>query len=248
MTQTVETGPGADPTPAPVVPAVVDEAGRRLRAPWAASIAGALFAVLFTAGTVLLRTQAVTAAGDLELARIYETGEDLTAVIGGLYLVPFSGVTFLWFIAVVRDQLGDREDRFFATVFFGSGVIFVAVLFAAMAMLVAPSVGYRELGQAPPTASTVGLLRAISYAMVFGFASRAAAVFIVATATIGLRTGVFPRWLSLAGYAVSVMLLVGVTVVDWLILLFPFWVATASVYLFRRDRSSRSKATQDAGR
>ena len=31
------------------VDSVVDEAGRQLRAPWAASIAGLLFAVLFTA-------------------------------------------------------------------------------------------------------------------------------------------------------------------------------------------------------
>ena len=243
MTQpSTTTNPSTDETntAAAEVPSVIDEAGRRIRAPWAASLAGVLFAILFTVGIVLLRTQPILEAGDVELARLFATGQDQPGVIGGLYLVPFSGVMFLWFIAVVRDQLGDREDRFFATVFFGSGVIFVATLFAAMAFLVAPSVGYRELQQPAPTASSVALLRAISYAMVFGFATRAAAVFIIATASIGLRSRVFPRWLSLAGYAVGVVLLVGVTIVDWLILLFPLWVAVASSYILRRDRSARS--------
>jgi hypothetical protein len=33
----------------------------------------------------------------------------------GLYLVPFAGIVFLWFIGVVRDRVGEREDNFFAT-------------------------------------------------------------------------------------------------------------------------------------
>jgi hypothetical protein len=37
------------------------------------------------------------------------------AVALGLNLVPFAGIAFLWFIGVLRDRLGEREDRFFAT-------------------------------------------------------------------------------------------------------------------------------------
>jgi len=40
----------------------------------------------------------------------------------------------LWFIGVLRDRLGEREDKFFATVFFGSGLLFLAMLFAAAAV------------------------------------------------------------------------------------------------------------------
>lgn len=98
----------------PAVESVVTEAGRQLRAPWAASIAGLLFAILFTAALLLLRNQPMVTAGDVELARLYATGQDLPTVIGALYLAPFSGIMFLWFIAVIRDQLGEREDRFFA--------------------------------------------------------------------------------------------------------------------------------------
>jgi hypothetical protein len=50
-------------------------------------------------------------------------------ILIALNMVPFSGIAFLWFIGVVRDLIGEREDRFFATVFLGSGLLFVAMLF-----------------------------------------------------------------------------------------------------------------------
>lgn len=230
-------GEGFDPDE--TARSVLDDARRQLRAPWAASIAGLLFAVLFTAALILLRSQPMIAAGDAELVRLYATGQDLPAVIGGLYLAPFSGIMFLWFVAVIRDQLGEREDRFFATVFFGSGVLFVALVFAATAVAIAPSVAVRYLGQAAPTASTIGLLRALSYTLMFAFATRAAAVFLIATATIGLRSRVIPRWLAITGYLLGVALFVGVVAWDWIILVLPVWVAVASLYILRQERSRR---------
>ena len=47
-----------------------------------------------------------------------------------LNLVPFVGVTFLRFIGVLRDRLGQQKDRFFAAVFFGRALLFLAI-FAA---------------------------------------------------------------------------------------------------------------------
>ena len=49
----------------------------------------------------------------------------------GLNPVPFAGIAFLWFIGVLRDRLGEFEDRFFSTVFLGSGFLFLAMLFAS---------------------------------------------------------------------------------------------------------------------
>ena len=37
-------------------------------------------------------------------------------------LMPFAGIAFLWFIGVVRDGFGRYEDKFFASVFLGSGI------------------------------------------------------------------------------------------------------------------------------
>ncbi len=218
-----------------VVPPLVDEARRQLRAPWAASLAGLLFAGCFTAALWLVRTQALVTADDDELVDIFAAGQDLAGVIGGLYVAPFAGILFLWFVAVVRDQIGDREDQFFATVFLGSGLIFVGTFFAAVAVASAPLVGARYLGQGAPTAVEVASARALSYTLLFAFATRAAAVFLLATSTIVIRSGTFPRWIAWTGYALGLALLVAVAFWDWLILVLPAWVALVSLFILGRE-------------
>ena len=32
-------------------------------------------------------------------------------------LIPFAGLSFLWFMGVVRDRMGRQEDQFFSTLF-----------------------------------------------------------------------------------------------------------------------------------
>lgn len=226
--------------PVDAAPPIIDEAGRQLRAPWAASVAGLLFAGLFTAALVLLRNQSLIDATDSELVEIFAAGQDLTGVIGGLYLAPFAGIMFLWFVAVIRDQVGEREDRFFATVFLGSGLIFVALLFAASAVATAPLVGARYLGQEAPTAVEIEAARALSYTLLFAFATRAAAVFLLATATVGIRSGTFPRWFAWTGYLLGLALLLAVAFWDWVVLVLPAWVAVVSLFILRRERSRRS--------
>ena len=225
--------------------AFVDEAGRQLRAPWAASIAGLLFAVLFSAGLILLRTQPLLGASDREIVALFATGRDFGAMIGGLYLMPFAGIMFLWFIAVIRDQIGDREDRFFATVFLGSGIIFVTMVFAATAVAVTPLVAVHYLGLAPPTAAVIDQVQTLAYALLFAFGTRAAGVFMFATATVGLRSRAFPRWFGLTGYLIGLILLLAVLVWDWIVLVLPVWVGVVSLFLLRRERSRRILADRE---
>ena len=47
------------------------------------------------------------------------------------------GHAILWFIGVVRDGLGRFEDKFFASVFLGSGLLFLAMIFVSSAVGVA---------------------------------------------------------------------------------------------------------------
>ncbi|HEY6571165.1 MAG TPA: hypothetical protein VIZ22_12795 [Candidatus Limnocylindrales bacterium] len=236
-----------DPTRAPRPPDraavdVVDEAGRQLRAPWAASVAGLLFAGLFTAAFLMLRTDALFDAEDPLLGMLFARGEDLSSFIGGVYLAPFAGIMFLWFIAVIRDQIGEREDRFFATVFFGSGVLFVALLFVTAALASAPSVSVRYLHQPTPSVETIDTLRSLSYTVAFAFMNRAAGVFLFATATIGLKTGVFPRWFSLISYVLGAVLLIAVSFLEVALLVLPAWVAVVSLFILRRERQRRRLA------
>jgi hypothetical protein len=206
---------------------VIDKAGRQLRAPWAASVAGLLFSVMFTAALVLVRTERDQMSGSAAM------------VVGGLYLAPFAGIMFLWFVAVIRDQIGDREDRFFATVFFGSGILFVALLFATAAVVSTPATIGEMTGQTTLSEESQTVLRGLGYTLLFAMATRAAAVFMIAAATVGIRSGTFPRWFTLLGYLLGLVLLFAVSFVDWVILVLPAWVAVTSVFILRRERAAR---------
>ena len=131
----------------------------RLRAPRAAAIAGILFAVLLITSFVLLRRS--VPADPLEAGAWLETNAN--SVTTALNLLPFAGIAFLWFIGVLRDRLGEREDRFFATVFLGSGLLFLAMLFMSAAMVGGLIIAYT----ADPTrivgSTTFSSARAIAY-------------------------------------------------------------------------------------
>jgi hypothetical protein len=102
----------------------------RLKTPKAAAIAGIAFSVLLIAILWLLRRS--VPADPLDTGAWIATDSD--GVVAALNLVPFAGIAFLWFIGVLRDRLGEQEDRFFASVFFGSSLLFLAMLFAAAAI------------------------------------------------------------------------------------------------------------------
>src|SRR5829696_7969607 len=95
-----------------------------LRTPKAAAIAGVIFSTLLILIFVLMRS-AVPA--DPREQGAWLKG-DLTRVEIVLNLLPFAAVAFLWFIGFLRDRLGQREDRFFATMFLGSGLLFLSML------------------------------------------------------------------------------------------------------------------------
>ena len=85
-----------------------------LRTPKAAAIAGMLFSFLLMAAFSLLRIS--VPADPQEPGSWLRTNSSTIAL--AINLVPFAGIAFLWFIGVLRDRLGQLEDRFFATVFF----------------------------------------------------------------------------------------------------------------------------------
>ena len=161
-------------------------------------------------------------------------------IVLALELVPFEGIAFLWFLGVVRDRIGQREDRFFATVFLGSGLLFVALLFVASAVTAAFLAEIAARIGSPKEVSGFG--RRIGSVILHTYAMRMAAVFTMSTATIGLRTGFIPRWLAFSGFAIALVLLLAVDITPWLELAFPAWILLFSVdTLFRSLGKGTSK-------
>jgi hypothetical protein len=203
--------------------------GRDLRAPRAAGIAWLLFALLFVGSLVLLRNHPASGSSAAEIEQWYLRDQARNVALVGVYLAPFSGIAFLWFIAVIRNRIGDREDQFFATVFLGSGLLFVAMLFAAAAAAGAPLAAVKFQDAPIPSPDTIVLARGLAYTFLYVYGVKAAAVFMIVVSTIGVRTAAFPRWLIAAGYVIAVAMLVSVSFFQPLVLLFPAWVAMISI-------------------
>jgi hypothetical protein len=201
------------------------QAGSPLRAPGAAAVAGIVFSVFLITALVLLRLS-VPAQPGAPGTWLTDAGRR-TAVVIGLNLVPFAGIAFLWFIGVIRDRIGGREDRFFATVFLGSGLLFVGMLFVAAA--VTGGLFAAASGSGPPGAGTLAVGRNITGTLLNVYAMRMAAVFTLTTATIARRTRIVSRWLEVAGFATALVLLVGVGISAWVELLFPAWILALSI-------------------
>ncbi len=212
-----------------------------LAPPRGAAIAGVIFSVLMIVGMGIART-AVPA--DLTQPDVWLTDPDRRAAVRlALALVPFAGIAFLWFMGVLRNRLGELEDKFFATVFLGSGLLFVASLFAAAALMGA-LIGAVAAGNLRSSDSaTLYLGRRAIDALVNLFAMKMAGVFMISTCTIGLRSAIFPRWIAFAGYACALVLLLVIANWKWIQLVFPLWMLLLSVHILLVEFRSRPAGT-----
>ena len=206
----------------------------------AAAVAGILFGVLLIAALVMSRI--ALDEGSFESLRSDAQRRAMIRI--SLNLVPFAGIAFLWFIGVLRDQLGAVEDRLFSTVFLGSGVLFLAMLFmgtvtstSLMGMLERPDLSVEIFAYGRNTTRV----------LISVYAMRMAAVFTLSVSTVGLRTAALPRWVCYLGYAVGLTLMVAAARFQWSQLVFPAWVLLVSLSLLlirptHPDRGSTSTA------
>jgi len=213
---------------------------RAIRTPRAAALAGIAFSLLFAVALVLVRTAGPADPEDAE--QWLTDGSRHDAVLLGLGLVPFAGIAFLWFVGVVRDRIGEAEDRFFATAFLGSGLLFVGMIFAASAVAGGLIAAAEQNADRLLSSGAWELGRETTYELMVVYAMRMAAVCVLAISTILLRTRLAPRWLVASGYAIAVVLLLTVGSFAWVELLFPAWILALSVYVLVTSFRGRAEA------
>ena len=200
----------------------------RMKTPKAAATAGIIFSVLMFAIVWLLRRS--IPADPLEPGTWLAA--DTRTIELALNLIPIAGVAFLWFIGVLRDRLGQQEDRFFATVFFGSALLFLAMLFAAAAITGAVTL---LASDAEPgdliNSATFHFARAAAYIIANVYAIKMAAVFMFSTSTVVIHTGIAPRWIAYIGFLLALAVLVGSYYVGWSFAVLPVWVLLISAFI-----------------
>ena len=200
---------------------------RAIKTPRAAAIAGILFAVLFGTSVTLIRVSVPANPAD--------SGTWLAANTGGislaLNLMPFAGIAFLWFIGVVRDRLGRLEDQFFSTVFFGSGLLFLAMTFASAALAGGILASFSVASANLIDSGVYSFGRAVMYQISNVYAIRMGGVFMISLATIWVRSQTMPRGLAFLTYALALVLLLSISLNLWVTLIFPGWVLVISLYI-----------------
>lgn len=203
--------------------------------PKAAAVAGIVFSLLLFVIIWLLRRS--IPENPLDPGAWLKTDSRLAAL--ALNLIPIGGVAFLWFIGVLRDRLANLEDRFFATVFFGSALLFLATLFVAAAtigalILISSFDDFDKL----LNSTTLHFARAFAYIVINVYAVKMAAVFMISTSTVVVYTEIAPRWIAILGFMLASVLLLGSYYISWSIAVLPAWVLLISVYImidnFRR--------------
>jgi len=214
----------------------------RLRTPRAAAIAGIVFSILFMVALGLIR---ISVPADPHEAGAWLPGRGKTVNLA-LQLVPFAGIAFLWFIGVLRDRIGAYEDRFFATVFLGSGILFLVMLFAASAVAGGIMMVYGTTPDKPMESGVYSFGRAVAYQILNVYALKMAGVFMISTVTLSIRTGMIPRWMALLGYPLALLLLLSSGLFGWVALVFPLWVFLVSAYILLSNlRGSGSGSMMD---
>ena len=211
----------------------------RLRTPNAAAVAGILFSSLLIAALWLVR---IAVPDDPQEPGSWLRANSHTVALA-MNLVPFAGIAFLWFIGVLRDRLGQLEDRFFATVFFGSGLLFLAMLFISSAMVGGILIAFATQPEQVIGSATFRFARAAAYATMNVYAVKMASVFMITTSTVAVYTGITPRWLAILGYALSLLLLFGSYYISWSFVVFPIWMFLISICILLDNFRRASGAT-----
>ncbi len=215
------------------------ERGRSLRrAAMLTAGAGVAHAVLFVIAIWLLSTTPGFSATDQEIVDYYASGSQRAIAIAGLYVMPFSGIAFLWFIVALRmwtTGVVRRENVLLSNLQLVSGIIYVGLTFTAAAAISVTAAGVafddneidpdfaRQFPQYGMTLLTV-------------FAIRMAAVFVITTSNIGRTAGILPRWFSYAGFVFGVFMLLSVSLAPFLSIVFPIWLFTLSAILMIKAR------------
>jgi hypothetical protein len=200
-----------------------------LKTPRAAGIAGIVFSILLIPIFWLLRIS--VPADPLEPGAWLTTSSRSVSL--ALNMVPFAGIAFLWFLGALRDRLGSLEDRFFATVFFGSGLLFLAMFFAAAAIIGALVISFASRPDQPISTDTFQFARAVAFNIMNIYAIKMAAVFMFSTSTVVTYTRIAPFWIAILGYALALVLLLSSYSMAWSFVVLPVWVFLISVYILR---------------
>lgn len=209
---------------------------------WGGPVAGLLFALLLVGGVLLMNTS--TPADDDpddEFVEFYGDSGNRVEQICAAYMLAGAGLAFLWFLNHLRQRLTMAAGSdWLGGLMTGSGVVFVALLYAAATAWVIISgsmeFGSTEIEQIDP--SLMRILPQLGFGLLLIFGAISAAMCVAAASWAILRSGALPSWLGWLGVLVAIVLLFAVVFLPLIAL--PIWVLAASAALLMGQGESRT--------
>lgn len=200
------------------------------RAGWA----GIALVAFFAAGGVLGAISSNSSDDPAAIIAHYTDGTKNVEAGISAFLMGFALLFFLPFLAGVRSLLRRGEDTptGLSSIAFGAGILMASLLALVNVLTVAVPASEEFFDQYTVNPDVAQTFEAASW-WVLSYASLAGAVLVAATSLGARRTGVFPRWLAVAGYAVAVVGLFGLFTWGLSILLQMLWALVVSVALVR---------------
>jgi hypothetical protein len=202
------------------------------------AIVGLTFSVLFIASMLIIFQVPSPRSTDEEITRFYGGGLAALPTAVGLYLLPFSGIAFIWFIVALRMWASGavrRRTVLQSDLQLVSGIAFVILTFVAAAASTVVA-GTVQLEGNPPEATLARQFSLFGRAVTLFFAVKMAAMYVFTTSLIGRGPNFLPDWFVYAGFVVGLFLLVSPFFSPALVLAFPIWVVVLCAIIFRAAR------------
>jgi hypothetical protein len=214
------------------------ELERLRKAAMLTAVVGLAHSVLFLTAFWLFSRGPGPDATDEEYVQYYASDDERRLLlVAGLYLMPFAGIAFIWFIVAMRAWAVGyirRENAILSNVQLVSGIIYTTLFFTAAASSTVSAASAEFNDVIDPEIAR--LFPQYGRALLLVFAMRMAAMFVLTTTNIMRPTRAIPRWFSIIGYVVAIFLLLSASFNPWLVVVFPVWMTAFCVIIFRKAR------------
>lgn len=211
-----------------IMPEKQEQTLAQLRSPRAAAINGILFSLLSI--YTMSQTQKIIRIDPANISQEWlKTNADTVSLI--LLLIPFMGITFLWFTGVLRDWSADVQDRFFSTVFFGSGILAMGMLFVWAAIFGALYGTYTKVGDRWVGSGVYYFGVTFMNSILSDFTLRMLGLYVSSVATLWAKSKIMPRWLIVITFIVAFIFIIFASTFIKTRYIFPGWVFLVSVYI-----------------
>ena len=167
-----------------------------------------------------------------EVARYFADDGNRSAEFFVFFLLVAAALAFLWFLGALRGILvrAEREPPRWTALAFGAGVASATLLMASASLFLART-GAASQDEFEFDPATANMFTNAAYAALV-CSTMSAAILVLATSIVGLRTRVLPRWTALAGFVVAAVLLFAVLFIP--IFVWLAWVLAVSIILILR--------------